>query len=89
MPPRSRLPIVGRSEQGYCSANLSPAQSPLDLRLPVGLYPCTQYTAGCFVGREDFMKVSIKEFDVAMDVKKKGIEFDVYEPGEDGTRLGD
>jgi len=31
------------------------------------------------------MKVSVKEFDVAMDVKKKGIEFDVYEPGEEGN----
>jgi hypothetical protein len=26
------------------------------------------------------MKVSIKKFDVAMDVKTNGIEFEVYEP---------
>lgn len=35
------------------------------------------------------MKVKIKRFDVEMDVKKSGIEFDVYAPGENGERLGD
>ncbi len=33
------------------------------------------------------MKVSIKKFDVAMDVKTNGIEFDVYD--NDGTFRGD
>jgi hypothetical protein len=33
------------------------------------------------------MKVSIKSFDVDMDVKNKGIEFEVYD--NDGTHLGD
>jgi hypothetical protein len=33
------------------------------------------------------MKVSIKTFDVEMDVKTNGIEFEVYE--NDGTFLGD
>lgn len=34
------------------------------------------------------MKVTIKSFDVGMEVKNKGIEFDIYEPGG-GDRLGD
>jgi hypothetical protein len=38
---------------------------------------------------EKRMKVSIKSFAVDMDVKTKGIEFDVYENGEDGAHLGD
>lgn len=33
------------------------------------------------------MKVKIKSFDVGMEVKNNGIEFDVYEPS--GKRLGD
>lgn len=33
------------------------------------------------------MKVSIKQFDVAMEVKNNGIEFDVYD--NDGTFRGD
>lgn len=33
------------------------------------------------------MNVSIKEFDVAMDVKNKGIELDIADPN--GTHLGD
>ena len=33
------------------------------------------------------MKVSIKSFDVEMDVKNKGVEFDVY--GNDGKFRGD
>lgn len=33
------------------------------------------------------MNVNIKSFDVNMDVKTKGIEFEVRNPG--GTRLGD
>jgi hypothetical protein len=61
----------------------------LDLPLLVVFYPSGQQQKSGALTREDFMKVSIKEFDVAMDVKKKGIEFDVYEPGENGERLGD
>ncbi len=34
------------------------------------------------------MKVSIKSFDVGMEVKNNGIEFDVSEPNG-GDRLGD
>jgi hypothetical protein len=34
------------------------------------------------------MDVSIKSFDVAMDVKTKGIELEIREPN-DGARLGD
>ena len=33
------------------------------------------------------MKVSIKSFDVDMDVKNKGVEFEVYD--NDDTHLGD
>ncbi|MCA9107543.1 MAG: hypothetical protein KDA83_19155 [Planctomycetales bacterium] len=33
------------------------------------------------------MKVTIKSFDVNMEVKNKGIEFEVREP--DGTHIGD
>lgn len=33
------------------------------------------------------MKVSIKSFDVAMEVKNKGVEFEVYD--NDGQHLGD
>ncbi len=33
------------------------------------------------------MKVSIKSFDVSMDLKNKGVEFEVY--GNDGKFLGD
>jgi hypothetical protein len=33
------------------------------------------------------MKVSIKDFDVAMDVKNNGIELDICD--NDGTHLGD
>lgn len=35
------------------------------------------------------LKVSIKSFDVEMDVKTKGLEFDVYENGDGGVHLGD
>lgn len=34
------------------------------------------------------MQVKIKSFDVGMEVKTKGIEFDIYEPNG-GERLGD
>jgi hypothetical protein len=33
------------------------------------------------------MKVSIKSFDVAMEVKNKGVELDIYD--NDGNHLGD
>jgi len=33
------------------------------------------------------MQVKIKSFDVGMEVKSKGIEFDIYKPN--GERLGD
>lgn len=35
------------------------------------------------------MRVNIKKFNVQMSVKNKGIEFEVYEPGEEGKFLGD
>lgn len=35
------------------------------------------------------VKVSIKKFAVEMEVKNKGIEFDVYENGDSGAHLGD
>lgn len=35
------------------------------------------------------MKVGIESFDVAMDVKTRGIEFEVYENGDNGDFLGD
>lgn len=35
------------------------------------------------------MKVGIKSFNVEMDVKTKGIEFEVYDNGEDGAFRGD
>lgn len=35
------------------------------------------------------MRVSIKSFEVDMDVKTNGIEFDVYENGENGAHRGD
>jgi len=35
------------------------------------------------------MKVKIKSFDVDMDVKAKGIEFEVRKPGSSGDQLGD
>jgi hypothetical protein len=35
------------------------------------------------------VKVSIKKFDVGMEVKTNGIEFDVYENGDNGAHRGD
>ncbi len=35
------------------------------------------------------MKVTIKEFNVGMEVKTNGVEFEIRQPGDDGEHLGD